>query len=316
MHYRKLGKTGLEISSLVFGGNVFGWTVDEKASHALLDEMLPRGLNTIDTADVYSAWAPGNRGGESETIIGNWLAQAPGRREKIVLFTKVGSEIPDRGGGLSRRWILQAVEDSLRRLRTDYIDLYFTHRPDPKTPYEETLAAFQTLREQGKIRAVGGSQLDATQLRDALDVAAAKGLPRYQVLQPEYNLYDRDKFEGPLQQLCVSEGLGVVTYYGLASGFLSGKYRSEADLSQSARGGTVKKYFNPRGWRILAALDQVAARQNTTPATIALAWLLAQPGVTAPIVSATNHAQLTSLLAAAEINLSPDDLAALTSAGA
>jgi aryl-alcohol dehydrogenase-like predicted oxidoreductase len=283
---------------------------------ALLDAMFERGLNTIDTADVYSAWAPGNRGGESETIIGNWLRQTPGRRKEIVLFTKVGSEMPGLGGGLSKRWILQAVEESLRRLRTDFIDLYFTHRPDPKTPYDETLAALQTLREQGKIRATGGSQLNATQLREALDVAAAKGLPRYQVLQPEYNLYDRDTFEGPLQQLCVSEGLGVVTYYGLASGFLSGKYRSEADLSQSARGETVRKYFNARGWRILAALDQVAARLNSKPATIALSWLMAQPGVTAPIVSATTPAQLSSLLEAAEIALSPDDLAVLTSAGA
>lgn len=237
MALRSLGTTGLQIPALVFGGNVFGWTVDEKQSFSLLDALFERGFTAIDTADVYSAWAPGNKGGESETIIGKWLAAHPGARDKVTLFTKVGADLREPGKkGLSARWIAQAVEDSLRRLQTDYIDLYFSHWPDNDTPYEETLGAYEKLLKAGKIRAVGASNLNAEQLAESLKVADAKGLPRYQVLQPEYNLYDRSGFEGALQNLTVRENIGVVTYYSLASGFLSGKYRSEKDLSQSQRG--------------------------------------------------------------------------------
>lgn len=315
MKRRKLGSTNIEVAPLVFGGNVFGWTVDEKQSHALLDEMVAGGLTTIDTADSYSMWAPGNSGGESETILGNWLKKEPGRREKIQLFTKVGTELSEGRGGLSKRWILEAVEESLRRLQTDFIDLYFSHFPDPETPHEETLSAYQTLIEQGKVRVIGASNYDARLLREALDVADKNNLPRYQVLQPEYNLYDRDGFEGELQELCQRENLGVVTYFSLASGFLTGKYRSEVDAANSSRMAMVEKYFNERGQRILAALDEVSASAGAKPAEVALAWLMVQPGVTAPIVSATSSGQLAGLFRAMELELSADDLEKLTDAG-
>lgn len=316
MTLRTLGTTGLQIPALVFGGNVFGWTVDEKQSFSLLDALLERGLTAIDTADVYSAWAPGNKGGESETIIGKWLAAHPGARDKVTLFTKVGSDLGEPGKkGLSARWITDAVEDSLRRLQTDHIDLYFSHWPDSETPYEETLGAYEKLRKAGKIRAVGGSNLNAGQLQASLTVADEKGLPRYQVLQPEYNLYDRESFEGALQELTVRENIGVVTYYSLASGFLSGKYRSEKDLSQSQRGQGVGKYLNDRGFRILDALDKVAAAHDVKPAEVALAWLIAQPGVTAPIASATKIPQVDSFVTALSLTLSADEIAALNNAG-
>lgn len=316
MALRSLGTTGLQIPALVFGGNVFGWTVDEKQSFSLLDALLERGLTAIDTADVYSAWAPGNAGGESESIIGKWLAAHPGARDKVTLFTKVGSDLGQPGKkGLSARWIEQAVEDSLRRLQTDYIDLYFSHWPDADTPYEETLGAYEKLLKAGKIRAVGASNLNAEQLAESLNVADAKGLPRYQVLQPEYNLYDRDGFEGALQDLTVRENIGVVTYYSLASGFLSGKYRSENDLGQSQRGSGIAKYLNPRGFAIIDALDAVAAKHQVKPAEVALAWLIHQPGVTAPIASATKVAHIDSFATALSLNLSTDDIAALTKAG-
>ena len=316
MALRSLGTTGLQIPALVFGGNVFGWTVDEKQSFNLLDALLERGLTAIDTADVYSAWAPGNAGGESETLIGKWLAARPGARDKVTLFTKVGSDLGQPGKkGLSARWIEQAVEDSLRRLQTDYIDLYFSHWPDADTPYEETLGAYETLLKAGKIRAVGASNLNAEQLAESLNVADANGLPRYQVLQPEYNLYDRDSFEGALQDLTVRENIGVVTYYSLASGFLSGKYRSENDLGQSQRGSGIAKYLNPRGFAIIDALDAVAAKHQVKPAEVALAWLINQPGVTAPIASATKVAHIDSFATALSLNLSTDDIAALTKAG-
>lgn len=314
MKHRQLGTTDLTISPLVFGGNVFGWTLDEKDSHALLDEMVDRGLNTIDTADSYSTWVEGNTGGESETVIGNWLKRSPGKREKVILFTKVGSEVHG-GGGLSKAWISQAVDASLRRLQTDYIDLYFTHLPDPKVPIEETLEAFQTLLKQGKIRAIGGSNLEADPLREALDLADTRSLPRYQVLQPEYNLYDRAGFEGPLQELCVKESIGVVPYFSLASGFLTGKYQTKADAANAQRAGMVDKYFDAKGERILAALETVSTRTGAPPAAIALAWLMAQDGVTAPIVSATSTAQLAGLFQAIDLELSSDDLATLTAAG-
>ncbi|MGK9282957.1 aldo/keto reductase [Sinorhizobium meliloti] len=299
MKMRRLGRTGLSIAPLVFGGNVFGWTADEKTSFSLLDAFFDAGFN----ADVYSSWAPGNRGGESETIIGKWLKQSGRSRDSAVIVTKVGSELgPDRKG-LSRRWIMQAVEESLKRLQTDYIDLYLSHWPDPGTPYEETLAAYDTLLSQGKLRAIGASNLDAQQMRDALDVAAANGLPRYDVLQPEYNLYDRASYDGPLRNLCIAEEIGVITYFSLARGFLSGKYRSHKDLEGSARGGGVEKYLDGRGMRILGVLDEIAEETGAKQAEIALAWIIARDGVTAPIASATNADQLASLVRSAELTL-------------
>ncbi|GCA48236.1 aldo/keto reductase [Sinorhizobium meliloti] len=303
MKMRRLGRTGLSIAPLVFGGNVFGWTADEKTSFSLLDAFFDAGFNAVDTADVYSSWAPGNRGGESETIIGKWLKQSGRSRDSAVIVTKVGSEFgPDRKG-LSRRWIMQAVEESLKRLQTDYIDLYLSHWPDPGTPYEETLAAYDTLLSQGKLRAIGASNLDAQQMRDALDVAAANGLPRYDVLQPEYNLYDRASYDGPLRNLCIAEEIGVITYFSLARGFLSGKYRSHKDLEGSARGGGVEKYLDGRGMRILGVLDEIAEETGAKQAEIALAWIIARDGVTAPIASATNADQLASLVRSAELTL-------------
>lgn len=308
MKLRSLGRTGLQIPPLVFGGNVFGWTVDEKVSFSLLDALLERGFKAIDTADVYSSWAPGNRGGESETIIGKWLAARPGRRDQVRLFTKVGSDLGEPGKkGLSARWIRQAAEDSLRRLHTDYLDLYFSHWPDSETPYEETLAAYETLLQAGKVRAIGASNLNAKQLQETLLVAEKQGLPRYQVLQPEYNLYDRSAFEGELQSLCIKENLGVVTYYSLASGFLSGKYRDQRDLSKSQRGEGIGKYLNPHGMAILDALGEVARRHDAQPAQVALAWLLTREGVTAPIVSATSVAQIDAFVTAITLSLSAED---------
>ena len=308
MKMRPLGHTGIDIAPLVLGGNVFGWTLDESASFEVLDAFVDQGFNAIDTADSYSTWVPGNRGGESETIIGNWLKARPGMRERVVIFTKVGSDMggPERKG-LSARWMAQAVEGSLARLGSERIDLYFSHWPDPATPYEETLRAYENLLEAGKVRAIGASNLDAAQLFDALAVAKAQGLPAYQVLQPEYNLYDRSGFEGPLRELCLREGLGVVTYYSLASGFLSGKYRSESDLDKSPRGGGVSKYIDARGRRILAALDAVSARHAATPAEVALAWLMARDGVTAPIASATRRAHVEAFGRAAALVLDAQD---------
>lgn len=317
MHKRPLGKTGIAIAPLVFGGNVFGWTIDEATSLRVLDAFVDHGFDAIDTADVYSAWAPGNRGGESETIIGNWLKARPGMRDKVTIFTKVGSDLGVPGHkGLSERWLLEAVDESLRRLDVERIDLYFSHWPDPATPYAETLGAYEKLLKAGKIRAVGASNLDATQLGEALAVAKGSGLPAYQVLQPEYNLYDRASYDGALRDLCLREGVGVVTYYSLASGFLSGKYRSKDDLGKSARGGGVGKYLNGRGLAILGALDAVAAGQGAKPAEVALAWLMAREGVTAPIASATSVAQVESFAKAAALSLSPDDLATLDRASA
>ncbi|MDK1491545.1 aldo/keto reductase [Sinorhizobium sp. 7-81] len=316
MEKRRLGRTGLSIAPLVFGGNVFGWTADEKTSFALLDAFFEAGFNAVDTADVYSSWAPGNKGGESETIIGKWLKQSAYARDDAVIVTKVGSELgPDRKG-LSRRWIMQAVEDSLRRLQTDHIDLYLSHWPDPETPYEETLAAYDTLLAEGKVRAIGASNLDATQLRDALDVSAAKGLPRYDVLQPEYNLYDRATYDGPLRDLSIAEEIGVITYFSLARGFLSGKYRSHKDLEGSARGGGVEKYLDGRGMRILGVLDEIAEDTGAKQAEIALAWIIEREGVTAPIASATNLDQLASLVKSAELKLSEEAIGKLNDVSA
>lgn len=317
MEKRPLGTTGMTIAPIVFGGNVFGWTIDEKTSFEVLDAFVDHGFGAIDTADVYSAWAPGNTGGESETILGRWLHARPGMREKVRLFTKVGSDLGQPGKkGLSEAWVLRAIDESLARLQTDFVDLYFSHWPDPDTPYAETLGAFDKLLAAGKIRSVGASNLDAAQLGEALRLAREANLPAYQVLEPEYNLYDRASFEGSLRDLCVREGLGVVTYYSLASGFLSGKYRSKADLDKSKRGGTVGKYLDARGLKILDALDAVAAAHGAKPAEVALAWLMAQPGVTAPIASATSVAQVESFAKAAALALSTEELTALTTAGA
>jgi aryl-alcohol dehydrogenase-like predicted oxidoreductase len=315
MHKRRLGRTGLQIAPLAFGGNVFGWTADAKTSFDLLDRFLEAGFNTIDTADVYSAWAPGNKGGESETIIGDWMKKR-GNRAKVIVVTKVGSPMGPGKKGLSAPYIAEAVEASLKRLQSDFIDLYLSHWPDPDTPHEETLGAYRDLVQQGKVRFIGASNLDAKQLAASLEAAKAKALPRYDVLQPEYNLYDRGSFDGPLRDLCIAEEIGVITYFSLAKGFLSGKYRSEADLGQSQRGGGVKAYLNERGFRILAALDAIAARLGAKPAEVALAWLIGQPGVTAPIASATSLAQLDSLIKAASLELDDDDRRVLEQASA
>ncbi|MBK1782486.1 aldo/keto reductase [Advenella sp. WQ 585] len=310
MKKRALGKTGIHISPLVFGANVFGWTVDKTRSFELLDRFAGAGFETLDTADMYSTWAPGNRGGESETIIGEWM-KARGNRDRIVLITKVGLEMGPGQKGLSAAWIERAVEDSLRRLQTDYIDLYFSHVFDENVPIEETLQAYERLLKVGKIRSIGASNHSAEQLAQALKVAAENGLPRYEVLQPQYNLYDRGSYEGALRDLAIAEGLGVITYYSLASGFLTGKYRSASDLQKSARGGGVKSYLNERGMHILATLDEVAANHAATPAEVALAWLMAQEGVTAPIASATSLSQLDCLIRSAQLVLSDEEVARL-----
>jgi aryl-alcohol dehydrogenase-like predicted oxidoreductase len=317
MMTRPLGKTGFSIAPLVFGGNVFGWTCDEKTSFAILDAFVDHGFDAIDTADVYSRWADGNQGGESETIIGRWLQARPGMRERVKIFSKVGADMgPDGQKGLSKAWIQQAVDHSLRRLNSDYIDLYFAHWPDPQTSLAETLEAFQALQQAGKIRATGASNLDAQQLSAALEVARKGGLPAWQVLQPEYNLYHRSAFEGALCDLCISREIGVVTYYSLASGFLTGKYRQQADLAQSQRGGGIAKYLNPRGMRILDTLEEVAGQHNAKPAEVALAWLMSREGVTAPIASATSVAQVESFARAAGLTLNAAQLARLEIASA
>ncbi|MDR7034222.1 aldo/keto reductase [Mesorhizobium sp. BE184] len=315
MQKRRLGRTDLEIAPLVFGGNVFGWTADEKTSFELLDRFVDAGLNTIDTADAYSRWVSGNKGGESEAIIGKWM-KSRANRDSIVVITKVGSDMGQGKKDLSASYIEKAVEASLKRLQTDVIDLYLSHWPDPTVPHEETLGAYQKLIEKGKVRHIGASNLDASQLRAALDVARLRDLPRYEVLQPEYNLYDRASYDGALRDLCMKEDLGVITYYSLASGFLSGKYRTAADLGKSVRGGGVKRYLDVRGMRILAALDAVAKRRKAAPAEVALAWIIARPGVTAPIASATSVEQVESLVKAASLELDAADIEALDSASA
>ncbi|MGV3549110.1 aldo/keto reductase [Rhizobium sp.] len=318
MDKRALGTTGLDIAPLVFGGNVFGWTLNERDSFRILDAFIDQGFNAIDTADAYSTWVPGNKGGESETIIGNWLKARPALRDKVVVFTKVGSEMPGHttGRNLTERWILEEVENSLRRLGVESIDLYFSHWPDPATHYVETLGAYDKLIRSGKVKSIGCSNLDAAQLNGALNAARHNGLPEYQVLQPEYNLYARSSFEGPLAETCIREGMGVVSYYALASGFLSGKYRSAADFGRSQRGGGMGKYLNDRGLAILAALEHVAHRQDALLAEIALAWLMTRPGLTAPIASATTEEQVESFGKAARLALTSEDLAELEKASA
>lgn len=313
MNKRKLGNSGVEIYPLALGGNVFGWTADEPASFALLDAFVAAGFSLVDTADVYSVWAPGHSGGESETIIGKWQKRS-GRRQDVVIATKAGMEMaPDRKG-LSRAHILRSVEDSLKRLETDYIDLFQSHIDDEKTPMDETLETYARLIEQGKIRAIGASNYKADRLSQALLVSERHGYPSYQTLQPQYNLYDRADYEGDLEPLCLEKGIGVISYFSLASGFLTGKYRSEDDLSKSPRGRRTKQYLNERGFRILEALDKLAAQLNSTPARVALAWLIARPSITAPIASATNLAQLDDLIEATRLELDPSSIEALNEA--
>lgn len=312
MDKRQLGKSELRVAPLCFGGNVFGWTADEAMSFRLLDGFVAAGFNFIDTADVYSKWAPGHHGGESEMIIGDWLKRR-GRRDDVVIATKVGSEMGPRKKGLGKDYIARAVEDSLRRLGTDYIDLYQSHRDDPDTPVEETLAAYGALIESGKVRAIGASNFTPERLAESLAASARHGLPRYETLQPEYNLMVRD-FEKELAPLCARHGLGVIPYFGLASGFLTGKYRSKADLKQSARGEDVEQYLTPRGFKVLDALDAVAEKRAATPAQVALAWLMTR--VTAPIASATNLKQLDDIAASARLTLAPEDVKALETASA
>ena len=302
MKKRILGNSGLETAPLAFGGNVLGWTADEPMSFRLLDTFVASGFNLIDTADTYSRFAPGNRGGESETIIGKWLKRGD-RRDKVVIATKVGSEMGSNKKGLSKVYIMNAAEDSLRRLQTDYIDLYQSHRDDPNTPLDETLEAYARLMKQGKVRAIGASNYSAARLSYALALGRRHELPRYECLQTEYNIYERGEYEETLEPVCIENGLGVLSYFSLASGFLTGKYRSAADVMNKARGDSVKKYLNERGLRILDALSQVARRLHATPAQIALAWLMARPTVTAPIASATSLPQLNELIGATKLQL-------------
>lgn len=313
MQKRALGRSGISIAPLVFGGNVFGWTADKPTSFALLDRFAEQGFNAIDTADVYSAWAPGNSGGESETILGEWLNRR-GRRDDLVIMTKVGSW--QKHKGLKASNITAAVEDSLRRLQTDYIDVYFAHIDDTSVPLAETMGAFSRLIQAGKIRAAGASNYKVERLSEALDTAASNGLARYEVLQPNYNLYDRSDFERGSARAALDNELGVVCYFGLAAGFLTGKYRSEEDLKGKSRAGMVKGYLNERGHRILKALDEISKDLSATQTQVALAWLMARPGVTAPIASATSLHQLDDTLGAARLDLSSEAIARLDEASA
>ena len=315
MTRRKLGRTGFEVAPLAFGGNVFGWTADEAMSFRLLDAFVDAGGNLIDTANSYSRWAPGHVGGESETVIGRWIARR-GRHDDVVIATKVGSDMGLGEKCLRRDYIIQAADESLRRLQVEAIDLYQSHWDDEKTPFEETLDAYARLIEQGKVRAIGASNLAPERLAQSLATSAREGLPRYDTLQPLYNLYDRASFEGPLQELCLHEDIGVITYFSLAAGFLTGKYRSDADYAKSARGPGMKKFLNDRGFRILDALDDVSARTGATPACVALAWLMARPGVTAAIASATSLEQFEELSAAMRLTLDADSVRRLDEASA
>ncbi len=321
MQMRPLGRSGLHCAPLAFGGNVFGWTADEATSFSLLDAFVDGGFNLIDTADVYSRWAPGHSGGESESIIGRWL-RLPGnasKRQQVLIATKVGKPMGDEGSGkagLSRRWVRQAIHDSLARLHLDCVDLYQSHDDDQSTPLEETLGAFAELIQEGKVRAIGASNFSAPRLAEALASSQRLGLPRYETLQPHYNLLQRALYEEALEPLCRSEGLGVINFFGLARGFLTGKYRSEADLGKSQRGSGVKACLNERGFRVLATLDEVAASLRATPAQVALAWQMARPGITAPIASATSVVQLQELMGAARLSLPQEAITTLGRASA
>jgi aryl-alcohol dehydrogenase-like predicted oxidoreductase len=313
MKLRNLGRSGLKVSPLAFGGNVFGWTIDEKTSMKLLDRFVDEGFNFIDTADVYARWAPGNQGGESETVIGNWLKKS-GKRDKVVIATKVGMEMGPDKKGLAPDYIRSAVEDSLKRLQTDYIDLYQSHVDDATTAIADTLGTYDALIKAGKVRAIGASNYSGERLEEALRISAEQNLPRYESLQPNYNLYDRADFENEPRDVCLKNDVGVISYFSLASGFLTGKYRSESDVTGNARERMVKKYLNDRGWRILEALDAVAKDTSSTPGRVAIAWLIAQPAVTAPIASATSLAQLEDLFAATRLQLDANSLEKLDAA--
>jgi len=315
MEKRRLGQSSLQIAPLAFGGNVFGWTADEATSFALLDAFVAAGFNFIDSADVYSRWHPGNKGGESEVILGKWL-KARGNRDKVIIATKLGIEMGPGMKGLSRNYMMQAVEASLRRLQTDYIDLYQSHRDDPDTPLEETLSGYAELIKQGKVREIGASNFSAGRLAEALRISTAQGLPRYQSLQPQYSLVERKDYEGDVENLCLKEKVGVIPFYSLASGFLTGKYRSAADTKGRARGSRVEKYLNDAGFRVLTALDDVARRYDAKPAQVALAWMIARPSITAPIASATNVDQLQEIMRAPEIKLDSDAIAQIDKASA
>jgi aryl-alcohol dehydrogenase-like predicted oxidoreductase len=315
MEKRELGRSGISIAPLMLGGNVFGWTADEATSFSILDAFVAGGFDAIDTADVYSRWVPGHTGGESETVLGAWL-KARGSRDKVVIATKLGMDMGGENKGLSAAYMVQAVEASLKRLRTDYIDLYQSHRDDDATPLDETLEAYSRLIKAGKVRAIGASNYSAERLAEALKVSKDAGIPRYETLQPLYNLTDRAGFEGALQDLCVTEDVAVIPFYGLASGFLTGKYRTEADFGKSPRGRGMAKYLNDRGLRILDGLDRVAAGHSATQAQVALAWLAAQPSIAAPIASATSVAQLEDIMGAARLTLSERDLKVLDEASA
>ncbi len=304
MKMRELGKSGIEVAPWALGGNVFGWTADEAASFDILYAFVDAGFNLIDTADTYSRWIPGHVGGESESVIGKWFKQS-GMRNKVVIATKVGMDMGDGKKGLAKRYILKEVEDSLKRLQTDHIDLYQSHQDDPEVPLEETLDAYAQLVKQGKVRAIGASNYKAGRLYQALTVSKKLEIPRYECLQPHYNLYEREDYETLLEPLIRDKNIGVIPYFSLAAGFLTGKYRSEADLTKSPRGGGMKKYMNDRGFRILAALDEVAKNLSSTPARVALAWLIARPGITAPIASATNLEQFKDLLEGTKLEMDP-----------
>ncbi len=315
MSLRQLGRSGIQVPPLAFGGNVLGWTVDEPTAFTLLDALLDQGLNFIDTADMYSVWVPGHQGGESETILGNWF-KARGNRDRVVLATKVGMQLTPEKKGLAPAYIRRAVEDSLTRLQTDYIDLYQSHEDDPTVPQEDVLGAYQDLIKAGKVRAIGASNFTAARLASAIEISEKTGLPRYETLQPEYHLMARKDFEAELEPLVLGKGIGVINWKGLASGFLSGKYRSEADAGGRTRGKQVLKYLNPKGLQVLAALDEVAARFNANPAQVALAWLIARPSITAPIASATSLAQVEDLVAATKLKLDAEAIAQLDQASA
>ena len=316
MQKRKLGNSVLDVAPIVFGGNVFGWTVDQPTAFKLLDAFLDAGFNAIDTADSYSRWVPGNKGGESETIIGNWLALGGGRRERVLIMTKLGSDMGADRKGLSKKYIASSIEGSLKRLKTDYVDLYQSHRDDPNTPIQDTLEAYAALVKAGKVRAIGASNFTRARMRGSLDVAHTRGLPRYESLQPKYNMYDRAEFEKEHMDFCVKENVGVIPYYSLANGFLTGKYRGPSDFNKSQRGSRMGDYLNDRGKRILAALDAVSKTHDVKPAAVSLAWLMARPSIAAPIASFTKLEQLADFVAAANLKLLPADMERLDTASA
>jgi aryl-alcohol dehydrogenase-like predicted oxidoreductase len=313
MEQRRLGTSSLSIPPLVFGGNVLGWSADEATSFKVLDMLVDAGLNTIDTADVYSRWVPGHQGGESETIIGRWLKKR-GKRDDVKILTKCGMEMPGRGKGLSPAWIKQAIDDSLNRLQTDYVDLYQAHADDASTPLADTLGTFGELIKSGKVRTIGASNYSAPRLEEAMQTSAKNNLPAYVSLQPHYNLVERPLFEDALEAVCQRHQLGVIPYYSLASGFLTGKYRSSADAGKSPRGRAATKYLDGKGPKVLAALDEVASATKATPTQVSLAWMMARPSITAPIASASKTEQVGDLVKAATLKLSPAQIATLNAA--